>query len=412
MTFEKPTFTAGFYCDGEGLQAPTDECDAGYYCTGYAENARMLDCPAGGYCEKGSYAPKKCNPGTYSTLKNQENQNNCGPCDAGKYCVGTVEPNPSGDCAAGYYCEQGSSVPTGGVDENSPKECGPGNQCPLGSSGETECEKGFFQPSPRSSECVECMPGYYCDEKGLSSAKECGTGRYCPAGSETEELCPIGTYNPDKKRQTESDCKPCDPGRSCTAAGLSAPNEDCQAGHWCRGGAGSVTPIDGSNTGIGTGGVCPPGFYCPINTKYPTQYPCPRGTYRSTAGARQEAECTDCDAGHFCSEKAMTSLGDECEAGYFCLGRSITATPLLQTYGDECPPGYACPKGTTDKQICQVNTYQPNFRQSDISCLPCPAGFDCYEQGIGNNLYTTDADGNVESDYSAFMNLCPTVSIW
>ena len=55
------------------------------------------------------------------------------------------------------------------------------------------------------------------------------------------------------------DCLPCTPGFACVGPGLTAPNEVCMEGYFCRGGAYSNQPKDGGLTGD----PCPVGHYCP-----------------------------------------------------------------------------------------------------------------------------------------------------
>ena len=73
---------------------------------------------------------------------------------------------------------------------------------------------------------------------------------------------------------------------------------DCNAGYLCESAATTATPTDGT-----TGDRCPAGSYCLAGT--PTATPCPHGTYSNSVGLAAEAECTDCDAGSYCTGTIM-----------------------------------------------------------------------------------------------------------
>lgn len=123
--------TAGFYCRGVGLRAPTGPCSQGtfffvnhwycktwnvsanclikvwyiffkasflpfctllscvscyligYWCPPGQTVATALPCPPGHYCPQGSAAPEPCPSGTY---QRREKQEACTVCEAGKSC--------------------------------------------------------------------------------------------------------------------------------------------------------------------------------------------------------------------------------------------------------------------------------------------------------------------------------------
>ncbi len=103
----------------------------------------------------------------------------------------------------------------------------------------------------------------------------CPAGYYCKAGTwrPYDTPCENGTYNAYPGGKTEKDCKLCDGGRVCNGKGLTAPNGECRAGWFCKGGAKSSMPIDSA-----TGGQCTQGHYCPNGTSEPKQ--CEPGTFR------------------------------------------------------------------------------------------------------------------------------------
>ena len=56
--------------------------------------------------------------------------------------------------------------------------------------------------------------------------------------------------------------------------------------------------------GIGSSGgpkSCPAGFYCPPGTPRSEKYPCLPGTYSPKEENSIPENCTDCDAGFYCT---------------------------------------------------------------------------------------------------------------
>lgn len=85
------------------------------------------ECAAGGFCAVGSKFPKPCPAGKYNPSTKKEYATDCLACPAGQYCAGTPDltrtdildamrpyvpdPNPTGNCYAGYYCTGGAYSP-------------------------------------------------------------------------------------------------------------------------------------------------------------------------------------------------------------------------------------------------------------------------------------------------------------
>ena len=78
-------------------------------------------------------------------------ENECQPCDAGKYCEKPGTSVPTGSCAAGY-------------------------KCPLGTNATS--------PTPPDS---LCDPGYYCAEETADEGTNCPPGHYCPMSGMTPD---------------------------------------------------------------------------------------------------------------------------------------------------------------------------------------------------------------------------------
>jgi len=110
---------AGHVCSQSGLIEPDGLCDPGYYCLGgswtpqpdpdHPEEKEVGGvCQPGSYCPRGSEEEKPCPPGTYNNFPGMREESDCIPCTPGYYCIGEKNPNPTGLCDAGYYCEGGS----------------------------------------------------------------------------------------------------------------------------------------------------------------------------------------------------------------------------------------------------------------------------------------------------------------
>lgn len=204
---------------------------------------------------------------------------------------------------------------------------------------------------------VSCRPprrqaGHFCtggailsNPSQLDYGDQCPRGHYCEAGTHTPTPCPAGTYGVDVMRTREADCLPCPKGQYCNGTGLLGAVGPCAAGYYCKGGARISRP----HPTDATGGICPPGYYCPLGSDDPVQ--CPPGSYSNTTGS---ALCT------------------QCPAGYLCDGSSPT-TPL------PCPAGYYCVAGSMGTPVpCANGTYGPTpFLRAESECIPCPAGYFC-----------------------------------
>lgn len=77
------------------------------------------------------------------------------------------------------------------------------------------------------------------------------------------------------------------------------------------------------NIVLGTGGTnkapfnCAPGYFCKNQTEYPTQHPCPAGSYSNQTNLATEDECWQCPRGFYCEQNSTDPQGP-CWAGYFC----------------------------------------------------------------------------------------------
>lgn len=166
----------------------------------------------------------------------------CSACPAGHYCSTEGLANPSGPCAAGFYCpfDFSSTTPYAFLCpkvRNIPKclhsfslcslldselssllnifnivflffklqlccllstSCSlahhnldaplslkffsQGHYCPEGSPLAVPCPTGEYQPNPGSQSCIPCRPGFYCEEAIEGEPRPCPPHSFCPAG--------------------------------------------------------------------------------------------------------------------------------------------------------------------------------------------------------------------------------------
>ena len=344
----------GYYQDLTA-QSSCKICDKGYYCPSVGMSTKT-DCPVGFYCPVGCLDPIPCVPGTFNADLNGESTSDCAYCTAGKYCAGYGLSAVSGDCAAGFFCETGSiyEKPMTLVDTTNAKygPCPKGYYCEAATTSRSlnPCPAGTYNPAQKgtsSSACLKCTAGrycagtantnddsicpekYYCPEStATGTANPCTAGNFCAAGSDYEKPCFPGTYS-DAAEAIE-----------CT---------DCPTGSYCERG---TSAIDTSN-------ACPAGYYCPINTFYDEQYPCPPGTFSASTGLTEEADCSDCTAGKYCEIYGISDLSArDCAEGFYCSGSADVSKPMDSSgYGGICEIGQFCPSGSSAAQECTAGKY-------------------------------------------------------
>lgn len=304
---------AGFYCPQGTGHGFLNACPLGTYSPvrGLSAAAECLVCEAGFYCPDGSsqrhsVAPIPCPAGTFNPRNGSGHAFNCQPCPAGMACPNISLTAPAVHCAEGYFCPNGTVTP---------------NQFP--------CPPGTFTGATNlmtAEECTICPAGKACrwgTGVNVSVALDCKPGHYCP----------LGTPYPDRF--------PCPPGTFSNRSNLTAAPECniCPERFYCVGGEAAPTA------------VCPPGHYCPSQTRFADEFPCPPGTYNSNVSMADVTGCQNCTQGHFCERGAVRPL--PCAAGTYM------------------PHGVYSPGHT----LAGVLTGQPAANKSD--CLPCTAGHSC-----------------------------------
>lgn len=123
-------------------------CPAGYYCQASISTSSFSSCPLGYYCPAGTAGTtlQPCPAGRFGNQTNLQAVDDCRACPPGQYCSQPALTSPSGSCAAGYYCVQGSLDQFGSTLWLSNNTCPIGYYCPGGSPAPTPCPPGTYNP--------------------------------------------------------------------------------------------------------------------------------------------------------------------------------------------------------------------------------------------------------------------------
>ena len=359
----------GYYAPNAGMAACL-ACPAGSSCFSFGSTS-YSSCPTNLVCEEASVRALPCDYGYYPV------NNVCVQCPAGKWCYKSSTNNIQGDCDDGFQCYLGASSPTPFYSKSMNSSDAQYQQyngraakgCYSSSSSGAlnyKCPLGKYMPSYGATECVDCPPGHYCDELGLSdvTSKRCSGGYLCIKGSAsatptdgiTGSLCPQHCYCEENTGFAErckdgtmapnggaEICSTCSEGKSCS---YDYPYKTCRTNNQCTAGTG-VEPL------------CPKGYYLSSDECVS----CPAGLY--CVDGRSEASVSDC------------SHGQCCTAGYYCSGGAESSKPS-SVGGSACPVGYYCPEGSTAPTNCPATTY--TFSQGAIQvtdCTECQEGYIC-----------------------------------
>lgn len=432
-------------------QASCTACPTGSYCF---ESNSPVSWEAGNYCP-GSNRKKACFPGKYGDTTGQSTEaTGCKTCPAGKAweLFGTTTNYKI--CKGGYYCATGSisSIPQSALQGG--LRCTKGNYCPEGSSSLTTCPAGkYWDRTGLAEPTGNCEAGYYCtggttqQNPTTSGGNVCPAGKYCPEGTSTPISCPVGTYRDYQGGSVLADWYACPDGRYCQTTGLTSYTNNCAAGYYCPAGqtnnnpvsyqcpAGSYCPAgsmiakkcavgyyqpnvgqaacldcpagsywDGTDTS--TYIACVIGYYCPLNTRYATEYPCPEGTYGDTVSNTQSSDCKPWPAGYYCDQKGQTAYSKKILAGYYSTstGQIIAKPSDVSNVKGRCETGNYCPEGSSSLTPCPAGTYNDGRGSTSLSdCQPCPPGKYCNAagktyaelQGMSSTYYGTCSGGYV-----------------
>ena len=371
-------------------------CEPGYFCEEGTGDYTLFPCLPHNYCPASTTAPAEfpCPAGTYNPSFGALRESECIPCPEGHACAGGVAPTTcttGGICPVGtgtmLNCYAGTFNPTEGRHRN--EDCLP---CPTGyfcieqTTTPEACPQGTYNPilgAPGDWNCLPCPPGFACPYIAMSQADvTCKTGYYCPQGTiyQNQFPCPAGTYSDSPEIYTRDQCLQCPPGYFCPIATTSVTRLKCTGGHYCPEGTmdgqqypcppGTHIPDAEHNfseitfcipcprgkaceLGTQTPADCEPGYYCPAQTEFAKQYPCPAGTFQTATDLERPDQCTACGQGKYCLEGAIAELN--CPDGtynpkYRAIGKGPGAYPACQ----QCPGGSICNdvNGTTDPVAC------------------------------------------------------------
>ena len=432
--------TASKYCNSIGLSSETGDCDAGFFCEfgafhsnpGYTISVAIQHfgpCPVGNYCPKPSTLPTACGTGKYYPALMAQASTDCFDCIPGKYCLNTVNENPTDNCDAGYYCPYGSS-------NKQQNQCQAGYYCLLGSPNQLKCPGGTYQPAAGQSTCINCPKGYYCPPGTgalTDPSNACPLGYYCPDNTADYKKfpCPPGTYGAATKLQIDTDCTNCDVGKYCTAYAQTATTGNCATGFYCLGKTRFSTPVndvEGKKCTAGeicVSGVkqnCPANYVCNTELMSSATLKCNDGFYCGTsitllnpegqtgaglcnpgrwckggvetqcnlgeflpskgAGAVSGAtECLTCSLGSYCASTGLFAPTAVCQKGYYCLSGQQIDTDHL------CTKGFSCPVGSFQIIPCDPGMYQPNDGKD--TCINCVAGNFCLFSSTAGTISMT-----------------------
>ena len=94
----------------------------------------------------------------------------------------------------------------------------------------------------------------------------------------------------------------CPSGKYCAPSAVVVSKlRDCDPGYYCKEGVDVRNPNGVNNNG--TGGLCPPGHFCPLGTGVPKG--CLEGTYSSSVRLEKSSDCTKCDFGMYCPRRGL-----------------------------------------------------------------------------------------------------------
>jgi len=401
--------SAGLFKPVNGT-APCDPCEAGKYSEYATKSSSCNHCPpnADSPSQSDAVTDCTCKAGYYG-----DDGTPCTACGQGTF-KNRTGADPCTDCGAGYY----NSL----LALNSSSGC---HACPAGTYSTApalanrgdclDCAAGKYAESEAATACVDCAPGRYSTDVGASNATvcvECVAGKYQEIAGADEESdclsCVAGTYS----YAGNSFCTQC-PVNSTSVAEASGP-------HLC---------------------LCDPGYYGAVGVDC---LACAAGTFRLSAGARNQTDCLDCAAGYSTNGNTGSSTCEICQAGkhappgtpacILCPWDSFSpsagegaCTNCTLDYCEEGKYRSRCPPGSTQDSVCVNCNYkkpntifighgeyndtcpyicEPPYKEDCLTgdCKKCDPGQ--YSAGIwDDNL--VDNKGNPAPGYSWSCKPCP-----
>ena len=402
--------SAGQYCGGDALSAPTGDCQAGYYCTvgvfddqgeycfdleiyqadyDPATDSNLSDvnaslipylvncgddggpCTRGSICYAGAALPTPCPLGTY--YPTTHNTGDCFTCDPGYACDTTGLAASSTICQEGYFCRNtahGAQTATPLCLEtscvNDYGRCPVGHYCGNMTINPSECPAGRYAPVEGLVECWRTPPGTYTNGTTPARYHTCPRGTYCPSGSTApSRLCPPGRYGHDNGLRSSEECAPCPAGQYCSSHGSMTPSGLCDPGYFCV--KGSI--YANGTTSDSEASECPAGTYCPAGSSAVSL--CPIGTYGPLTRQSDLSACLNCTRGRYCDAEGLAAPTADIDPGYYA-GYAVTTARPLDTV---CPRGSFCPNGATRPTLCAPGSFAS--LKGLEQCVDCPPGFAC-----------------------------------
>ncbi|OEH77833.1 hypothetical protein cyc_01966 [Cyclospora cayetanensis] len=356
--------------------ASCDLCPAGYYCdeAGLHLDHPPKDCRKGMYCPEGSVFHTNCPPGTYNPEQNGKSIDDCRMCPAGKYCQTEELEQPSGDCAAGYYCaSRSTSIAPLERLKQSPlvKSAHKDTGAPWAQATQSLVSREHTKIWKAVPTAILAVPAIIVPrepklhlmtstsaQQGRSAQQERKVKRSTSV-LQTASIVRLVLVTKKKSIQVGADVV-------ATCGTVEAPEEEQQSVFFRKlcieAGLCTIDPSNAEN-------ACPPGYYCPEGS--PTKVPCPAGKYLPASGAWEEQQCQSCPLGQYCAFPGLASPSGYCSAGFFC--EEGSAAPVDPT--KLCAEGHYCPEGTHTAIPCESGTYQP--QKGATICLTCPQGSYC-----------------------------------
>ncbi len=115
-------------------------------------------------------------------------------------------------------------------------ECQAGYYCPLGAWSQIDCTASWYcNTTGLSSPVALCDPGWYCPP--ISSGPRqvvCPRGYYCPEGTDLPNPCRNGTYGHTNNLAASTECLDCEPGYYCNETAAIAVSGPCTQGEFTK----------------------------------------------------------------------------------------------------------------------------------------------------------------------------------
>ena len=172
-----------------------------------------------------------------------------------------------------------------------------------------------------------------------------------------DKPCPPGTYSDNTNNKAVVDCTDCALGKA-----------------WLQRSSTTATSITTTSGTIMTNAVqnWAAGYYCPLRTEYPTQYPCPAGTYTTATNLGAASSWTQWPGGKYWAAGSATATADWPKNFYCPAGAT---SPLPWAAGKYSAAGASTCVDCTTGHIC------PQYHEND-NPIVCPAGY--YKDSTGS----------------------------